>query len=288
MKRFQIGMYEKAVPEECTLAEIFEIGKKTGYDFWEMSIDRTDKRIQRLYDDLLVDKLRKLIDETGFSIGSLCLSALGRYTLGNPDPGNIKKAIDIFEHAVLFSERLGIRIIQIPACDVPKNEPHTKKTDTLFQKNLKIMTEFAAAHSVMIGLENMEDAYMNSIEKCLRLIRFVNSPYLQLYADSGNISEAAHKNISSIKRDMLLGEKRYCAFHLKEARTNKYGGLFFGEGDVDFESIVSIAFNDLGIRRYVLEYWYTGNQSWTDDLIRARSLCESWISSAISMRCNHE
>ena len=280
MKHYQIGMYEKAVPEEYPLYDILKFGKEAGYDFFEISIDRTDKRISRLYDDSIKQDLLESIHEVGLPVGSMCLSALGTYTLGHPNPDIEKKAIDIFCHAISFAEEVGLRIVQIPACDVPKNEEHTVATDRRFLDNLKRLINIAAAHSVIIGLENMEDYYMDSVEKSLRMIQSINSPYFCLYSDSGNITAAAKLNGTDVKKDLLLGKNRYCAFHLKETKPNKYGGLFYGEGSVDFESIMKTAWNDLGIRRYVLEYWFTGNPRWKDDLIQARCLCDKWLNNA--------
>lgn len=277
MKDYQIGIYEKAVPEDYSIHEILEICKESGYDFFEISIDRTDKRIERLYDKSFIKTLKKDIDEIGLPVGSMCLSALGTYTLGNPNSDIEAKAKDIFFRAISFAEELGLRIVQIPACDVPKNESHTGETHKKYVENLKTLIEYASAHSVIIGLENMEDDYMDNVEKTTRLVNEINSPYFLLYSDSGNITSAAKIYDTDIRRDMLIGKNKYCAFHLKETRPNKYGGLFYGEGHVDFERVMKTAWEDLRIRRYVLEYWYTGNPSWKDDLIKAREMCENWI-----------
>lgn len=280
MKTYQIGMYEKAVPEEYSLKDMLRIGKSAGYDFFEISIDRTNERIERLFNSDLCNELSNNIKETGFPIGSMCLSALGTYTLGNEDTIIEEKGLEIFYHAVDFAEKLGIRIIQIPACDVPKNCEHSQETDHRFVHNLKKIIEYSSAHSIMIGLENMEDEYMDNVEKCMRLIQEINSPYFCLYADSGNIASASKKNKKDIYSDMMFGKNKYCAFHLKETRSGKYGGLFYGEGHVDFERIVTISWCDLNIRRYVLEYWFTGNPKWEKDLILARKKCENWITLA--------
>ena len=280
MNRYQIGIYEKAIPEEYTIRQMLEFCKDAKYDFFEISIDRTDKRIGRLYDQDFIKTLKKDAEEVGLPIGSMCLSGLGTYTLGNPDPKTVEKAIEIFLHAIDFAERVGIRIIQIPACDVPKNEEHTKDTDRRFIENLKIMIDYASAHSMIIGLENMEDEYMDTVEKSMRLLEAVNSPLFLLYSDAGNITSASKLYGTSIENDMLMGKNKYCAIHLKETRPNKYGGLFYGDGHVDFQNIIKTTWKDLGIRRYVLEYWYTGNPYWKQDLKNARQMCVNWIRNA--------
>jgi len=276
MKTYHIGIYEKAIPEGYSFAEMLKLGKEAGYDFFEISIDRTDNRINRLYDKSVQNELRDAIRQTGFPIGSMCLSALGTYTLGDENPSNVKRALDIFKNAIDFASQFGVRIIQIPACDVPKFGNHTHETDKRYISNLRRMIEYASTKSVLIGLENMEDAYMDSVEKCMRLIRNISSPYFQIYSDSGNITSASKIVSIDPVDDLNKGQGHHIAFHLKETRPNKYGGLFYGEGYVDFQRLVSAAYKH-GVRRFVLEYWYTGNHEWKDDLIRARQMCVDWI-----------
>ena len=276
MRNYQIGLYEKAIPEQFSIPEMLTISKEAGYDFFEISIDRTDKRINRLFDNRFQDIIRYAMMDANITIGSMCLSALGTYTLGNEDPQVVNTAIEIIKGAIDFAEKTGIRIVQIPACDVPKNGNHTRETDQRFIDNLRLAVDYASAKAVTIGLENMEDSYMDSVAKCMRLIRGINSPYFQLYSDAGNITSAARINNADPNSDFLQGKDHYYAFHLKETRPNKYGGLFYGEGHVDFPGLVKEAWY-MGIRRYVLEYWYTGNENWREDLSVARQLCEKWI-----------
>ena len=273
---YRTGIYEKAFPEELSIAEMLSTAKETGYDFFEINIDRTDKRISRLYDEAFATKLKNDIETSNLQIESLGLSALSTYTLGHPDVGIEEKAIEIFCRAISFAKKLGIRIIQIPACDVPKNDISTEKTKEKLFNNLARLIEYASAHAILIGLENMENDFMNSVEKCLGLIQAIHSPFFRLYSDSGNITNACRNEKNKIFQDMEKGRNLYIAFHFKEVQPNRFGGLFYGDGWVDFPSIAQKAW-EMGIHRYVMEYWYTGNPAWKHDLINARLLCDSWL-----------
>ena len=276
---YQIGAYEKAFPDGTTVNTMLRLARDSGYDFLELSIDRTEQRIARLYDPAFQVEALRAVDSAGIAVGSVCVSALGTYTLGHPDPTIEARAVDIFKRAVLFAERLGVRIVQIPACDVPKNGPHSPETDARFIGNLCRLIPFAAAHSVMIGLENMEDDYMDSVRKSLRAVQTVGSPYFQRYSDAGNAYSAALLYGYEVGEDLRAGAGHYAAFHLKETRPGKYGGLFYGEGHVPFAPIVREMWA-LGVRRYVMEYWYTGNVDWQGDLSRAQALCRAWLEEA--------
>lgn len=274
---YTVGVYEKAFPESLTVQEMLVCAREAGYDFFEISIDRTDQRIGRLYSPEFEDSLKSTDSQTMVPVYSMGLSAIGTYTLGSPDPAIVEKGMDIFYHAVDFSERTGIRIIQIPACDTPKFDPRDEETDARFIRNLKTAVEYAASHAVILGLENMENDYMDSVGKCMRILREVDSPYLQLYPDSGNTTNAWKNDREAILHDMERGKGHYLAFHEKEVQPTRYGGLFYGDGHVDFGTLTKKAY-DLGARRFVMEYWYTGNPEWKQDLKTARSLCDDWIS----------
>lgn len=276
----KVGIYEKAIPEAYSVMEALKFAKEAGFDFYEINIDKTDFRIARLYDKQFSLALRNVSREMDMPIGSLGLSALSTYTLGHCVPEIEKEAIDIFKRTLEFADRIGIRMIQIPACDVPKNGRHSRDTDQRFFENVMAMSEYAAAYGIIIGVENMEDEYMNSVKKCMRLINAASTPYVQLYPDSGNITRAFPKEVGARKEDIYSGQGHILGFHLKETREGKFGGLFYGEGDVDFPMMVRHALS-VGARRFMMEYWYTGNATWKDDLKTACQLCHGWISSTL-------
>ncbi len=273
---YTVGVYEKAFPEELPLLEMLRLAKESGFDFFELSIDRTEKRIARVFDPAFEREMDDAVRATGFPIYSMGLSAVGTYTLGNPEPQIAARGMDIFRRAICFAEKMGIRIIQIPACDMPKFDPRSEETDRIYLANLRKAVEFASAHAVVLGLENMENDYMDSVEKCMRLVNEIDSPYLQLYSDAGNITNAWRNARSDMLRDMERGKGHYFAFHEKEVQPTRYGGLFYGDGWVDFETLTKKAYK-LGIRRFVMEYWYTGNENWKADLVKARRLCDAWL-----------
>lgn len=276
MKKYEIGIYEKAIPENYEMDSMLGFAREAGYDFLEISIDRTNQRINRLYDKCFAQDIIRTQQDVGLRIGSMCLSALSTYTLGNSNRQVRDRAREICERAIQFSVNIGIRIIQIPACTVPKGTDVKKENVKWFMENIHNMVEYASIHGIMLALENMESEEMNSVEKCAKLVNEVNSPYFQLYPDAGNITTASFYQGTDSKLDMESGRGHFAAFHLKETNPVRFGGLFYGEGYVDFPQLVKYAFG-LGARRYVMEYWYTGNSKWQEDLKKAYSLCKNWI-----------
>ena len=168
------------------------------------------------------------------------------------------------------------KIIQIPACDVPKKSIRDKDSNEDFINNLADAIELAQKEGIIIGIENMEDEYANTIEKCTKITKQINSTYLKIYPDAGNLTNAFKGDLEKIKNDFEKGRGNLIAFHLKEVREEKYGGLFYGDGIVDFQELIKHAYLN-GSRRFVMEYWYTGNKKWEKDIAKAYILLNRWI-----------
>jgi L-ribulose-5-phosphate 3-epimerase UlaE len=276
---YRIGAYEKAFPEGFKIADMMSMAANAGYDFFEISIDRTDKRISRIYDPYFQYELKKEMKKSRIPIGSICLSALSTYTLGSSDPEKEAKAIDIFRKTLDFARYLDIPIIQIPGCDMPKFDPRDQETDKRFRRNVKMLLQEAERYDVTIGLENMENDYMDTVEKSMELLKEMKQKNLRLYSDAGNTYNGNLLAGNDYRQDLRKGQGCYCAFHLKEVNPVRYGGLFYGDGHVDFAGMVEEVWK-MGVRQYVLEYWYTGSVNWLKDLSRAREMCENWIRKA--------
>lgn len=279
MKKYEIGIYEKAIPESYEMYSMLKFARDAGYDFFEISIDKTDQRIHRLYDDSFARELIGIQQDIGLGIGSMCLSALSTYTLGNTSSLIRDRARDICKRAIQFSTYIGVRIVQIPACAVPKGTDVNDENLNWYIENLHAMVEYASIHGITLALENMEAKDMNSVGKCMKLVSKIDSPYFQLYPDSGNIMTASFYQGTDPGMDMESGKGHLVAFHLKETNPVRFGGLFYGDGYVDFPKLVKHAW-DLGVRRYVMEYWFTGNAKWQVDLKKAYNLCSNWIANS--------
>ncbi|CDA97297.1 hexulose-6-phosphate isomerase [Lachnospiraceae bacterium CAG:215] len=122
-----------------------------------------------------------------------------------------------------------------------------------------------------MGFETMENEFMNTVEKAMKYVTLVGSPYLNVYPDIGNITNAAKTYENDVLEDLELGKGHIVAMHLKETVPGKFREIPFGTGHVDFESAVTKAW-ELGVRKYVTEFWYTGNPGWKEDLTFANEM----------------
>ena len=106
---------------------------------------------------------------------------------------------------------------------------------------------------------------MNTVEKAMKYVTLCGSNYLKVYPDIGNLTNAAVLYKSDVLEDMELGRGNLTSLHLKETVPGKFREIPYGTGHVDFEAAIKKAW-DLGVRRFVTEFWYTGNPEWKKDL----------------------
>lgn len=278
----RIGLYEKALPSSFNWEKRLQTAKQTGYDFMEISIDETDERLQRLYMTASErTTLRNIMDESHFYLESMCLSGHRKYPLGSNDKSIRDKSLDIMKRAIDFSRDLGIRTIQLAGYDVYYEESSPKTTYWFF-KNLEKCVEWAEQYHVMLAFETMETPFLNTVEKCMHYIKEINSPWLQIYPDCGNLTNAAFGDCNKVISDLQAGRGHLAAMHLKETAPGKYRDLFPGDGYVDFNKIIPAAFH-LGVRRFVTEIWYHDGQDWEANLSRTYQYYRNLMEHSLSL-----
>lgn len=265
MKAYSIGLYEKAMPGNLSWTEKILAAKKAGYDFIEISIDETDEKLKRL--DMSKEErigLVSLMQALDMPIRTMCLSGHRKYPLGSNDPEIRQRSMEIMEKALQLADDLGVRIIQLAGYDV-YYEQSNNETKKYFLNNLKKVTEMAASKGILMGFETMETEFMNTVQKAMSYVKQIDSVYLNVYPDLGNITNAAVSYGKDVNNDLETGRGKLVAMHLKETVPGKFREIPFGTGHVDFEHGIKKAW-ELGVRRFVTEFWYTGNPNWQDDL----------------------
>ena len=271
MQSYQIGLYEKAVPADLTWKERMEAAKAAGFDYLELSIDESDVRLARLdWTSQERTELYNTARNVGIPFGSICVSAHRKYPLGSNDSSACARGLDILDKSLALASDLGIRYVQIPGYDVyyEKSTPDTVKG---FQDHLGKCTDMAAKYGVMIGFETMETPFMDTVQKAMSYLNAVSSPYLGIYPDLGNLTNASVIYGVPVSEDLRMGAGHIIAAHMKETLPGTYRDLALGTGHVDFKAALHTCWQ-LGVRRYVTEIWYHGSAAWRDDIKKAAAL----------------
>ncbi|MEI8200386.1 MAG: L-ribulose-5-phosphate 3-epimerase [Eubacteriales bacterium] len=263
MNQYLLGLYEKGMPGTLTLPEKLEETKAAGFDYMELSIDETDEKLARLdWSDMEIHTLHSAMEETGIPIKSICLSGHRRFSLGDPDPAVQKEGLEIMNKAILLAAKLGVRIIQIAGYDVYYSSSN-EKTRGDFEKNLVLSVQMAALEGVILAFETMETEFINTVAKAMAWVTAINSPYLQVYPDIGNITNASLQYGTDVLQDMEYGRGHLSAVHLKETRPGIFREIPYGSGHVNFTAAAAKALQ-LGVRMFVGEFWYTGEENWRE------------------------
>ena len=271
MKPYTLALYEKALPAQLSWREKLQQAGKLGFDALEISIDETDARLARL--DWPASKRSELVSlmaGAGVPIRTMCLSGHRKYPLGASDPAVRRRGMEIMEKAIGLADDLGIRIIQLAGYDVYYEES-TSDTRAWFEQNLALSVRMAASAGVMLAFETMENEFMNTVSKAMRYVNLIRSPYLAVFPDSGNLTNAALTYGDDVCDDLRTGAGHLAALHLKETVPGKFREIPFGQGHVDFQAVIPAAW-ELGVRKYTAECWYTGNPAWEEELAFARRL----------------
>lgn len=265
MKKYEIGLYEKAMRNALSWREKLQCTKECGYDYLEISIDATDEKINRIFMDKHEKKIiMEAVFDTGIPIGSMSVSALTKYALGDPSEEIRNKAMQIAEKSIELASDLGVRTVMIPGYDIYFGES-TVETKKFFLENVKKIAEIAEREGILVGFETMENDFMNTTGKAVQYVNMVDSAYLKIYPDAGNITNAAIANKHDVCEDLSLGKGKLIALHLKETKPGVFREVPFLTGHVEFKKIIDTAWK-MGVRRYVTELWDVGKEEWKADI----------------------
>lgn len=265
MDKYKIGLYEKAMKNTLSWKEKLQCAKECGYDYLEISIDATDEKINRIFMDKEEQKeIMEAVFETEIPIGSMSVSALTKYALGDPSETVREKAMQIAGKSIELASVLGVRTVMIPGYDIYYGES-TVETKRFFLENVKKIAEIAEEEGILVGFETMENNFMNTTGKAVQYVNMVDSAYLKIYPDAGNITNAAVANKHDVCEDLSLGKGKLIALHLKETKPGIFREVPFLTGHVEFERIIDTAW-ELGVRRYVTELWDVGQPTWKEDI----------------------
>lgn len=274
MYDYELGLYEKSMPYTLSWKEKLENCKAFGFDYLEMSIDESNERLARL--DYTLRQRKELVDamfETGIRIRSLCLSAHRKYPLGHPDQNVQTQALDILEKTVQLAEDIGIRIIQLAGYDI-YYETGNAETKRIFVHNLIKAVALAAKKGIVLGFETMETPFMDTVLKSMEYVQAIHSPYLGIYPDIGNLKNASLIYGKSVTEDIQTGNGHIIAAHLKETKPQHYREITFGCGHTEYTASIK-QLKAQGVRLFVGEFWYTGNEDWKEDCAFAATFLRS-------------
>lgn len=277
---YKLGLYEKALPD-LSWTEKFRSAREGGFDWLEISIDESEEKLERLeWSREKVAALRRQAFEEDCPVLTMCLSGHRRFPLGSRNAAARVKALDIMRRALNFSAEAGIRVIQLAGYDVYYEEG-SEDTRKWFSENLSRCVEMASEYGIPLGFETMETPFMDTVKKAMRYVSSNSSPYLGIYPDVGNLTNASLLYGSSVTDDLLEGKGHIFAAHLKETLPGHYRNLSFGDGHTDYNAAIQALYG-MGVRMFTGEFWYQGESCWQRNISMAAAFLRGKIESAMA------
>ena len=271
----RLGLYEKAICFSLEWKAKLELARTSGFSFLELNIDAADDRLPRLYKGNEALALRRACEAENFPVETLALSANRGYPLGSEDTAVREKGLDIVKRGIAFAHEAGIRIIHLAGYDEhgEKRNPHTEQ---LFYESITACTREASYAGVILAIETMDTPFMGSVGRVMKVVRMIDSPYLQCYADIGNITASALDPVKEIH----TGGRHIVGVHLKDTTPGVYRDIPFGEGIVDFDlcigALASIGYNSF----FVAETWCYDKESFHSNLPKISSFLSEKLENA--------
>ena len=257
-----LGVYEKAICLFLSWEEKLSLLREMGYDFLEVVIDGEEPRINRLYDNKSAVSLNRAILNTGVPALSMTLSANRKYPLGSDDEPTRQKGIEVVRRAVDFALTAGVRIIQIaPYCG---GDEWPDALEKYFYASLEQCVAYARERCVTLSLEAIDTQIMKSNRQVMWAVGKLESPFLQVYADIGNL------NVMSVGEDDLKAARGHIVgVHIKDSKPLQPRNVPFGEGTVNFGKCFDIL-ADMGYGGIlVAEMWCNENPEFHQYLEKA-------------------
>ena len=274
LKNNQVGIYEKAIPNNFNWEEKIEVAKTAGFDFIEISVDESDERLSRL--EWSMDERKHLVNllkQNNMYIPSMCLSGHRKYPFGSRDSQTREKAHEIMDKAIILAQDLGVNNIQLAGYDVYYEES-SEESLAYFLEGLKKSAKKAEDNNIMLTIEIMDTWLMGTISRTLEWVKKVNSPNLKIYPDLGNLSQWTDDPSS----ELIKGIDYIEAIHLKDTKPGIFKCVPFGEGTVDFGELFQTLRNLKYQKPFLIEMWANNDiDNKQDDVIKDIRAAKNWL-----------
>ena len=224
---------------------------RAGFSFLDLSIDESPEREARLdWDTGQCGTVRRAAEAAGTDIGGICLSVHRRIGPGSADPAVRRRAREVMARGLQVCHDLGVPVIQIAGYYCYYEDPNPD-AERWYAQLLADAVPLAARLGVVMGIENVDGDDVTSLTKAMEFVDAVDSPYLQLYPDLGNIAEQG----LDPGVELAAGEGHMVAMHAKDVRPGEPRRVEMGTGVVDWDRSFALLAAQGWSGRLMIEMW---------------------------------
>lgn len=217
-----------------------------GYDAVELLADAP-----HLYADTVTEsdlsRLRRSLEKAKLQVANInANTAVGYYgrtfweplfepSLANPDSAARRWRVDYSKKCIDMAS-----ILEAPCVSITSGRPVPgalpEQSMALLRESLRELLEYAAEHSVKIGIEYEPGLLVERCEELAAVLSHVNSVHLGANLDLGH-SHVLEENPETIIRD--LGDRIFHV-HMEDIKARKHYHLIPGTGDMDFNYLFEL------------------------------------------------
>lgn len=270
-----LGIYEKALrgPAPVTppqwrdfLAQVAQ----GGFSFLDLSIDESPEREARLdWSREQWRAVRRAAEDAGVMIGGICLSIHRRIAPGSADPATRRRAREVMAQGLRACHEVGAPVLQIAGYYCFYEEPGPDSA-RWYAELLTDSVPLAARLGVVMGIENVDGVGVTSITRAMELVEEIDSPFLQVYPDLGNIAEQG----LDPRIEVPAGRGHMVAMHAKDVRRGEPRRVEMGTGIVDWDLSFSLLADQGWAGRLMIEMWNDDAPDSVTRCVAARAFIE--------------
>lgn len=271
-----LGIYEKALVSYPDWSAFFAQAAQAGFSFVDLSVDESATRSARLgWTAAQRTAVRSAADREGVQLGAICLSLHRRIMPGSVDPEIRRRAGEVYRRGIELAADLGVSVLQI-AGYYAYYEPEDPAARQRYLGTLSEAVPFAARAGVVLGIENVDGHDIASIPDAMAVVDQVDSPWVQLYPDIGNVAEHGGDATEELRR----GQGHVLALHVKDVLPGRPRRIPFGHGVTDFDAAFAELQRQQWSGRIMLEMWNDDADDSLDTCVAARRFIEAKLAQA--------
>lgn len=176
-----------------------------------------------------VKEIKKQLDERGFKISSVG-SPIGKIKITD----NFSEHFELFKHTLKIAQILDTKYIRMFSFFMPKGEDPANYRDEVMNRWNQFIKE-AEGSGIMLLHENEKDIYGDTPERCLDIIKTMNSSSLRIVFDPANFVQC-DVDVYPHAYEMLKYHIEY--MHIKDALYSDHSVVPSGYGDGNVRSIL--------------------------------------------------
>lgn len=181
-----------------------------------------------------VREIKKQLDDRGFKISAIG-SPIGKIMVND----DFAPHIDLFKHTIEIAHILDTKYIRMFSFFIPKGEDAAIYRDEVLSRWGEFVKASEGSNLVLLH-ENEKGIYGDTPERCLDLIKSINSEYVRAIFDPANFVQCDVKTYP-YAYDLLKDYIEY--MHIKDAKLSGHGVVPSGQGDGHINEILTTLYN---------------------------------------------